>query len=245
MEERNLSHYSTEERRWDDHAAQITFSPEVITGEGMPSGTPARSAAIADTNVKKFFDRKREDYSIFLQDIIENDLFPQFAKKAATEHTLFYEGGFEGRDRMQQLHFNLKMSQIFQEFLDKGQMPTTEEWNRLMQVEIMRMATRPTLDILIPKDTYKNIKAKVKVVITKENEATDALIAGKQIVLQALASNPGMVVNPLTRGIFFDVARDDDASRNGGRWCWCPGRRSSRRCPCPPTRIDTAQCTGN
>lgn len=205
-EERNLAHFNAEERVWEQNVAELTFSPEIITGEGLPSGTPARSAMISDQNVKRFFDRKREDFGIFVKKLIEDDIMPLFLKDKGKAHILAISGSPEERERMETLISDAKLSAIFQDHVSAGRLPSLEEWNRTVSVEKDRLSRQPNLEISIPEGYFRNLKYKLDVVITKENEDTDAKIAGRQAVLQALAANPNIAIDPTTKGIFIELA---------------------------------------
>ena len=207
VEERNLAHYHSEEQRYDRLVADLTFTPDVITGEGLPSGTPARSAMISDANVKRFFDRKREDFGIFLRQVIIDDILPQFKTQKSKGHTLSVATKGVERDRLEEIIFNAKMNGHFAKFVKvQNRLPTSAEWTRLTMVERQKLARRPTLEMLIPDGAYDDIKDKIDVVITKENEDTDSKIQGRQVVLQALAANPNIALSPMTRPLFLELA---------------------------------------
>lgn len=206
VEERNLAHYRSEEVRWDQNISDLTFSPEVIGGENLPSGTPARSAIISDANVKRFFDRKREDFGIFLQEIIAEDILPLFKDNRRSAHRLSIAASSVDRDKLEGLIFNARMNQHFEAFMKNGKIPSLEEWLRLSLVEKQKLARQPSIDIPIVEGAYDRINEKISIVITKENEDTDARIQGRQIVLTALAANPAIATNPTTRPIFLEIA---------------------------------------
>ncbi len=206
INERNLSYYATEENRWDKNVSDLTFSPEVIAGENLPSAT-ARGTIILDQNVKRFFDRKREDFGIFIKDLIENDVLPSFVKSKRAAHTFSFAGTGPDRDAIERRVFNARMVAIFQEHVKRsGRMPSAEEWRRAMLEERQKLSSSPTIDLRIPEAAYENLKYRLDVVITKENEDTDAKLAGRKEVLTALAANPSLATNPVTRPVFLDLA---------------------------------------
>lgn len=205
-QERNLAHYASEEQVWERNVTELTFSPEIITGEGLPSGTPARSAMISDQNVKRFFDRKREDFGIFIKDLIENDIMPMFLKEKGKAHTYSFSGSRDDRDTIENLVLDTKLTDKFQDYVSRGTLPTLDEWNRIEAVERKRLSSRPTLEIDIPEGYFKNLKYRLDVVITKENEDSDSKVAGRQAVLQALSSNPMIATDPTTKPIFLELA---------------------------------------
>lgn len=207
MQERNLAYYGSEENRWDKNVADLTFSPDVISGEGLPSGTPARSAIISDQNVKRYFDRKREDFGIFVKDLIENDIMPLFMKDKKEAHTFSFSGSGMDRDALEQRILNTRMVAIFEDYLTKRKrLPSMSEWQRALMTERQKIAGASTLDIKIPEGAYDNLKYRLDVVITKENEDTDSMLAGRQTVLKIMAMNPGIATSPVTRPLFLEIA---------------------------------------
>ncbi len=206
-QERNLAYYASEENRWDKNTADMTFTPEIITGEGLPSGTPARSAMISDQNVKRYYDRKREDFGIWIKSIIEDDVLPLFEKQRSAAHTFTFSGAGPDRDTLERRIFNTRMVGIFQDFITrKGYLPSSEEWRRIMLTERQKLSRAATLDVKIPDGAYKNLKKRLDVIITKENEDTDSKLAGRQAVLKILAENPNIATSPATRPIFLELA---------------------------------------
>lgn len=206
-QERNLAYYTSEEQRWDKLAADLTFTPEIITGEGLPSGTPARSAIISDQNVKKYYDRKREDFGIFVRGIIEDDILPLFEKQNSDEHVFTFSGSGSDRDAVERRILAARMIGIFQDYVtNRGKIPSSAEWRRMLSVEREKISASPTLDIKIPKGAYKNLKKRLDVVVTKENEDTDSEITGRRTILEVLSRNPGIATNPATRQIFIELA---------------------------------------
>lgn len=205
MEERNLAHYRMEDEVWQRAVLELTMTPDIITGEGLPSGTPARSAIISDTNAKKFFDRKREDFGIFVRGLIE-EMIPEFVKQKGKSHVFSFAGSGEDRDKIERLYLDARMVSLFQDYVTRvGAVPSLDEWLRIEYNERIKLSQRKSIEILIPEDTFKNLKYRLDIVITKENEDTDAKIAGRQAVLAALAANPQLVTSPATRPIFAEL----------------------------------------
>lgn len=207
MEERNLADYNSEDIDWDQNTRDITFSQETISGEKLPSNTPATTSAILDSNIKKFFDKKREDFGLFLKELLTKDIMPMFIKDNADEHIFSISGSFKDRDYFEQLILDARLSAAFQNYIEQNRaVPSAEAWMALAETEARRLASRPSIDIRIPKDFYANFKYRLDVVITKENEDTDAQIQGRLAILNALGANPDIAINPTTRPIFLELA---------------------------------------
>lgn len=208
VEERNLAEYQNEDNDWDKNVSDLTFSTEIVGGEKLPANTPATVAVITDANVKRFFDRKREDFALFVKGLVVDDIMPAFTKAKSGKHIFSLMGDPQDRDRFEQMLLDARLVSAFQQFVDQNEaVPSLEEWLRLSELEAKRLADRTSLDIEIPKDVYTDFKIKLDVVITKESEDTDAIIAGRSTVLNLLSSNPAVIANPLTRPIFLELAQ--------------------------------------
>lgn len=207
VEERNLAEYQSEDNDWDRNAMDLTFSTEIVGGEKLPVNTPATVAVITDANVKRFFDKKREDFGIFVKSLCVDDIMPQFVEKTAEEHIFSLAGSYQDRDQFEKFILEARLTAAFEKYIaDNGAVPSLEEWNQLQETEAMRLASRPSLDIKIPKDTFKNFKHRLDVVITKENEDTEADIQGRLAFMNLVTSNPNALLDPLTRPIMLELA---------------------------------------
>lgn len=79
MTEASQASYQDEENimSW---ATRLTSAFEVVTGEGLPSSTPATNAVLQDRNAKTQFGMVKEQIGIFLQRWINEQVLPILAK---------------------------------------------------------------------------------------------------------------------------------------------------------------------
>ncbi len=206
FQERNLPTYNTELTVWNENAKRLSFVQDIVTGESLPSGTPATLGVISDRNIRKHFDRKREDFGIFLRDIIVDNIIPRFIAEKGKDHVFSITGTPSERERIEQLVMDVRMSAIFQKYLDRGQMPTLAEWQRIELTEREKLSKRPSIDLQVPDAFYKNVQYKIDVVITKENEDTEAKMSGAEKLVTIIASNPEILQNPTTRPYVMELA---------------------------------------
>lgn len=204
--DRNLSFYNLEESTWMNHTQSITFSTEVISGEALPSAT-ARGMMISNENIKRYFDRKREDFGLWVRELIMDDIIPAFMKEKNKAHVFAYTGASKDRDKIEKRVLDARLTARFQSFMsENGRVPSPDEWNAIQLAEAEEISSRDTLSFDLPKDFYKNHKYRIDVVITKENEDTNSMIQGRQMILQLLGSNPAVVANPATRPLILELA---------------------------------------
>ena len=79
IQEASQSSYN-DESNIRDWAARITSAFEVVTGEGLPSSTPATNVVIQDRNSRSAFVMIKESLGMFLQRWVDRHLLPNIAK---------------------------------------------------------------------------------------------------------------------------------------------------------------------
>lgn len=70
---------------WNKNAEQKSFTFEVATGESLPSGTPFRLGVILSNAMASYFDKKRENFGMFLEESFFKQIIPIF-KRTQKEH---------------------------------------------------------------------------------------------------------------------------------------------------------------
>lgn len=70
---------------WNRNGEQKSFNFEVATGEALPSGTPFRLGVILSNAMASYFDKKRENFGMFLEESFFKQIIPIF-KKTQKEH---------------------------------------------------------------------------------------------------------------------------------------------------------------
>lgn len=205
-EERNLQAYKVEDNDWDLNVAKNSFSGDRIQGEGSPSET-ATGVVYSDANIKRFFDRKREDFGIFLRDLTINDIMPLFRKEKYKRHIFNFSSEPSERDRIEKMVIDARLTTIFQNYIELNKkLPPLVEWQAIVNQEKQRLASGDSIGLDIPEAIYDNAKYRLDVVITKENEDTESMIKGREMILTALTANPAILANPITRPLFLEMA---------------------------------------
>jgi len=79
MQEASQSSY-TDENNIRDIASRLTSAFEVVTGEGLPSSTPATNVVIQDRNARSAFTMIKEGLGMFIQRYADRHLLPKLIK---------------------------------------------------------------------------------------------------------------------------------------------------------------------
>ena len=183
----------------DKLANELANSYEVTTGATMPSGTPFSLTALLNQNANKLFDFIREDFGLFIQEIIEDWVMPELRKSLSLKHIL----EITDQDEIEMLREWWARSQVWESIktlMLSGKMPTLGQIDAVQQYLLARISAKDSFFLEYPKDYYKDVQTKVQVVITGEQEDPSTL-QSLQTILQAVAQNPAMLDNPVFQSI--------------------------------------------
>lgn len=203
-EERNLAAFNQEEAEWDKNKVEKTFTTDISRGENLPSRTPLGVANIQATMVSSYFELKRENFGIFIRNLMLNDIIPAFERFAAKEHKLM----FAGSDAEMEWLDNVISRQLVEEdaaaYLERtGFWPNKEEYERAKEFHKTNMKKKRGRYFEIPASYYRNAKYMIDVVVTNEQVDTGALQTTLTTVMQIIGSNPAVLQDPGLRSIMF------------------------------------------
>jgi hypothetical protein len=198
MTTKTLAEFNADERVWEENSNQKSFTFEITTGESLPSGTPFRLGVMMSQAVKSYFELKRENLGFFLKDLITDFVIPSF-KKDTRDHTVNIFGNEEGIEDLRQgmitLYTNIALKE---EILNNGIIPNVD----LIRAEVAEVINnRPYLFIDIPKQFYDDIGYRVDIIVTGEQMDVLSKIETFKSLLQVIAANPNILLDPNAREI--------------------------------------------
>lgn len=192
MQERNLPQYNSLYERIQNHSDQQTFTFDVNTGESLPSGTPYRLGAILSNAVNTHFAQKREDYGLFVKDLITDFIVPSFKKSKRKAHVLNFDGEAKDIELFDELIANHILKKAMIKFeKETGKLPTPIEFARERERVLGKLRQRDTRYAELPEGFYDNIMSDIEIVITGESENIQSDIETLSNLHQILAqTNP-------------------------------------------------------
>jgi hypothetical protein len=205
MEERNLAAYNYADSKWKYNAQQKSFSTDVVRGEKTPGETPLGSTQLAMAMTAGYFDLKREDLGMFIDEILTDWIIPDFKKNAKKTHKImlgeFNEDELEiVRNLIVKNRFN---KAVLENIKKTKRIPSRQERELLRGIVLEEVKTAKDLEI--PKNYYDNIKYKVQTVITGENMDIAAKLTTLQTVLQIIGSNPTLFRDKRAKKVFYQM----------------------------------------
>jgi hypothetical protein len=185
-EERNLAAFQSEEQRWDTMADRQTFSYDVVRGEALPATTPATNAVIQSQSATSVFGFKRENFVIFLKEVVKDYILPE-AKKELTKEGLVRITG-DDVEYLDEKIIEMAIETYKMNYLEAtGFMPEKEDIEQ--QKEQLRSELKKIGYVrFIEKNTdfYKDVDFDFDIVADTENFEPQVLINNLPSVIQLL-----------------------------------------------------------
>jgi len=165
-----LNDFTQDEQIWEDNGQKQSFAFESATGESMASGTPFRLGAMLSNSVMSYFDRQREIFGLFLQDVFEEQLIPIF-KDRAKDDIAIIGSTEEGYSLLKDMFIDFYVNQHYVDVLlspnvFEMNIPPKEVVREMVKQEVVKS---PYLYVNLSKDLYKNAKYNINLNITGEN----------------------------------------------------------------------------
>lgn len=204
-EERNLSAYTEEERRWDSLVERLGFSYDIMSGRRAPSGTPLGSSILQTQMAGGYFELKREDIGLALKALIFEWILPTFKKEKRIAHKVMVSEFSEDElVTLRALIVQSKVNTALVEYITKsGNVPDESEIDTLKQVVEMKVKSEKQVEI--PAKFYDNLEYKLDIIITNEQIDLAAKFSAVQVVIQMLGSNPTILQDPNTKKYFMQL----------------------------------------
>ena len=201
-----LAQYNNLITQWYDQLQKTTSAYSAQRGDTPPSGTPFRLQATVLQQSSSVFKSLQQELGIFITEIFEDWVMPHLAKKLNREHILAYNFSPEELKEIDN-KFTAKMAN--QRAIDailEGKMVNQEEYDGWIEnYDEFIKQTKSQRFIDIPKDFYKNLKAKVTVNITGEQRNKAATLESLNNILITYASNPALSTDPVASQLLTKI----------------------------------------
>lgn len=211
-----LGQYQNQIEKWKQQANDATSSYNSQTGEQPPSGTPYSQTALLNQVSSKPFDYKREEWGIHLTKVFNKWVIPYLVRKLKKPHTLvsteFSDTELEMIDESIAL-YNVNM-QLEEWAMTDGEDMMTPEMQEQMKTNALKSLKTHNKKryIDIPEDYFKDIDAKVTVLVTGEQKNKAVILQSLSTILQSVQAsyNPntgtfGVLEDPTLAKIFAEI----------------------------------------
>jgi len=202
-EERNLGAYNQEESKLMSVIRSLANAHEIMTGESLPSRTPFRLGALMNQNAGKLFEFIRENLSLFLEEVINEWVLPQFEAGIVKEHIFeFYDAKtirlLVERDVNRRLNIAIKNYVI-----SSGEYPTKEEVDMLKETLLSQHNDTEFAKMV---EGYLDFDKTLIVDISGESTNRTVELESMTNFMQLLGQNPILLQDPQFRPMMEEIA---------------------------------------
>lgn len=162
----SLAEFEAATRRIDENSNQKSFTYEVATGEGLPSGTPFRLGVIMSNAVNAHFALKRENLGLFFESVVYEQLFPIFKKENSKAETMMIPMGEEGVNALMEEAIKIN---IWNNFKDQMLSMKIPDVMKIEQEVRTKMAEKRFIGVDLPEKLWDTLKVSTQLVITGES----------------------------------------------------------------------------
>lgn len=188
---------------YETHADRETFSADLLGGEAPPASATL-GAVNAQTNQSQgVYDYKKENFGLFLEEFINDLVFPDLEKKIMSPHALRFQGDL---NEMAKLRERVVDGYLRTKILESGDIPTQQAYDAMKQDFIKRYQKEGSkMWIAVEKDFFKNLDYELSLEITGENKNVQAWLNNLSAVFKMVGSNPMIIQNPLTKRLLYKM----------------------------------------
>jgi hypothetical protein len=141
-------------KAYDEHADRMTFSYDVIRGEGADSSATLGAVQIQTGQAESVYDYKRENVDLFVQEFIEDLVYPELQRKLNQPHLFRLTGSADEMDKYRERMFEFYASKVMEE----GRYPSSPEEYQAEKIRIITQLKKKGshLWVDVQKDFFAN-----------------------------------------------------------------------------------------
>ena len=198
---------------WKGIAREITGTPEAMTGETMPSGTPYSQTALLNQEAHTLFDLMTENKGLSLEDMLREHIIPYFKKSLRNKDEIAVVLDGEEIDQIDELDLPVRLEQELKSRILNGEpIGTIQEIEQGIKEKSKKFGYTRFLTTV--KQTWaewiSDLEDSVEVEITNENSDRKATLTTLNTVLQTIAGNPQILADPNGRMVFNQILSESN-----------------------------------
>jgi len=198
MDNRGLVAFTQEMAMIERQADRLCLTPEVITGDTMPSGTPFRGLAVMNNNAKSTFKYYKQAIWESVAQILLDEILPEIVKDWNSGEMLEIAENETDIQIYDNLLLNKKLWSAMREYFTKNKkLPNSQQLQQLA-TRLLGEFGKTDRRIEIPKGFF-NFKYGIVINPTDEIEDKGAMNDAIDQALNWVIANPQIINNPLFR----------------------------------------------
>lgn len=210
-----LGQYAGLIAQWFTQFERATSAYSAQRGESPTSRTAAKLQTAVLQQSGAVMNNIREDFGIFLTELFEDWIMPWLAKQLNTEHILSHDFSLTELEEIDKNFAVHHANDIAKEMMLSGKAVTIEDYKQFQQKaleDIRRTKTHRFL--MVPKNYYKKVKAKITFNITGEQQDKQAVSEVLTNIMKIYVANPQLILDPVLTQIFLKIVEVSGAGIN-------------------------------
>lgn len=198
IDNRALTGFVQELQLIERQADRLALTPEIITGETMPSGTPFRGAAISNNAAKSTFKFYKQSIGEKLGQLLLTQIMPSLIEKWNAGDIIDIADNEEDIRLFDNIVLNKHLWKSMREYFSKtGRLPSATQLQALA-MRLIEEQGKETRKLEVPKGFF-NFKFGFYMNVTDEAEDKNAMNESLTNAINMTLANPQVINNPLFR----------------------------------------------
>lgn len=197
MDNRNIGGFMNEMQMLEAQATKLCLTPEVVTGEALPSHTPFRSVAALTNAAVSAFKNTRDRMGLTVSQILLDHIFPSLVQNWNKGEIIEISGNEEDIRNYDRLIINVRTNNWLKGKLAQGETPSpeeTEEYKTKMQEDFDTNGRKLQIE-----KNFFNFKYGLKMNPTGENYSQEQMNDAYFNAMQMKGTNPMVAQDPMFR----------------------------------------------
>jgi hypothetical protein len=205
-ENSDLAAFNATRARWDSNTERKTFTSDFSHGGDLPSRTPLGVANLQAGMTTSYFELKRENYGLFVKDLLIEDTIPDFKEETAKHHILTFLGSDEELEKLDKTILEIKVGEAIIDHANKtGFFPSKLMVQDARERILSQIKKNKNRYLKISDNFYDDAQFMLDILVTGEQMDVGVQSQVIQLALQTVGTNPAILQNKTSRTIFFKL----------------------------------------
>lgn len=201
-----LTQYSNLIAQWYDQFEKTSSAYGGQRGAQAKSHTPYRSTALQLQQSQAVFVQLRQEFGLFQEEIFNDWVLPFLSEQLTAEHILSSDFSPEELKELDTNFATYQANQAAKERILAGEIVYPDQYDAYLQLNKEMMGKNKAHRFLeIPKNYYKNLKAKVYVLTTGEQKDKAQVLESISNIMMIYAKNPQALQDPVLALLFKEA----------------------------------------
>lgn len=193
---RGFAEYQSEINAIEKKADRMCSSYEVVTGETLPGNTPFKLGRQQLASATKFFTYVQEKMGLFLEDVFNDWLLPDFAKGLTPEHILDIMDDVDDIEVYLNAKKKIYQYEVVKRYIiENNEMPDPAQIQLVGELVGDQIAKSPK-QVKVEMDYYTDLTYSIQMIITGENSAKQEHLDTLSEIVQIGMANPAAFSDP-------------------------------------------------